>query len=334
MSGVIEYRNVPVNFDISDERLFFHQLQYEHLAPVQRNYKNIYFNSEGYVYQQFSIVDEPHRISTLFIKNNRFRNFIKSTFLLAGRIDCKVLFIHDSWTYGYFDWHTEALARLFYMQKHVNLQEYKLLLPVFYLPYKYIFDSLKIFGYDENNIVFLRDSKVYKCKDVSYCNLNTSNGNYNSEIIKDLSVKIKSAISPNSTAEKLIYVSRRKAKNRKITNESEVEKVLVAAGFDVVYSEELAYFEQIALFSTAKWLVSNHGAALTNMMFMNSGTNVLELREENDTHNNCYFSLAAALNLNYFYQKCRSVDKTEDRIGDIYVDINQLKEILQKYLQK
>lgn len=332
MSGVTEYRNVPVNFDISDERLFSHQLQYKHLGPALRNYKNVYFNSEGYVYQRFNIVDEPYRISTLYIKNNRFRSFIKSTFLLAGKIDDKALFIHDSWTYGYFDWHTEALARLYYIQQHFNPQEYKLLLPVFYLPYKYIFDSLKMFGYDEKNIILLKDSKVYKCKDISYCNLNTLNGNYNSEIIRDVAGKIKSAINPDSTADRLIYVSRRKAKNRKIANESEVEQVLVAAGFDIVYSEDLAYYEQIALFSTAKWLISNHGAALTNMMFMNSGTNVLELREENDTHNNCYFSLASALKLNYFYQKCRSVDKTDDRIGNIYVDTNHLKEILLKYL--
>lgn len=332
MSGVIEYRNVPVNFDILDECLFLHELKYEHLAPVLRNYKRVYFNSEGYVYQQFNIVDEPYRISTLSIKNNRFKNFIKSTFLLAGKIDKKVLFIHDSWTHGYFDWHTEALARLCYIQQHFNLQEYKLLLPVSYLPYKYIFDSLKIFGYDENNIVFLRDSKVYKCKDVSYCNLNTLNGNYNSEIIKDVSVKIKSAISPNSTAEKLIYVSRRKALKRKVVNEKEVENTLVSFGFEVVYPEELSYSEQVVLFSCAKWLISIHGAGLTNMLFMKEGQNVLELREENDDHNNCYFSLASTMHLNYFYLKCKSAAKSNDHVGDLLVDTVSLKWLLLKYL--
>lgn len=42
------------------------------------------------------------------------------------------------------------------------------------------------------------------------------------------------------------------------------------------------------------------------MLFMEADTAVLEFRHQGDTHNNCYFSLASALNIKYFYQTCQS----------------------------
>ena len=62
----------------------------------------------------------------------------------------------------------------------------------------------------------------------------------------------------------------------------------------------------------AKYLISNHGAGLTNMLFMKAGGNVLELRHRGDKHNNCYFSLASTLRLNYYYQLCDSENNIED----------------------
>ena len=71
----------------------------------------------------------------------------------------------------------------------------------------------------------------------------------------------------------------------------------------------------------AKYLISNHGAGLTNMLFMQAGTSVLELRRENDGHNNCYFAQASALNLKYYYQLCKSEnDDTDTYTANLIVD--------------
>ena len=37
------------------------------------------------------------------------------------------------------------------------------------------------------------------------------------------------------------------------------------------------------------------------MLFLNEKTNLIEIRNKNDKHNNAFFSMASALNLNYFY---------------------------------
>jgi capsular polysaccharide biosynthesis protein len=64
--------------------------------------------------------------------------------------------------------------------------------------------------------------------------------------------------------------------------------------------------------SRARFFVSNHGAGLTNMLFVRGGGRVLELRHRADNVNNCYFTMASALGLEYFYQTCPSDDPSGD----------------------
>src|SRR5688500_19312228 len=56
-------------------------------------------------------------------------------------------------------------------------------------------------------------------------------------------------------------------------------------------SDLLSFEEQVKLLSRARYVVSNHGAGLTNMLFMRDDTKVLELRHRSDYINNCYFIL-------------------------------------------
>jgi capsular polysaccharide biosynthesis protein len=83
-------------------------------------------------------------------------------------------------------------------------------------------------------------------------------------------------------------------------------------GFRVVYAEDHTFEEQVEMASRARFFVSNHGAGLTNMLFMRDGGRVLELRHHADSINNCYFTMASALGLEYFYQTCRPGDPSED----------------------
>jgi capsular polysaccharide biosynthesis protein len=98
------------------------------------------------------------------------------------------------------------------------------------------------------------------------------------------------------------------------------------SGFQIVHFEELSFMEQATLCSRAHFLIGNHGAGLTNMLFMASGGSVLEFRKKADAKNNCYFSLASALGLDYFYQTCSSDTPEEDpNTADIIVDVSALE---------
>ena len=62
------------------------------------------------------------------------------------------------------------------------------------------------------------------------------------------------------------------------------------------------------------------------MLFMESGGSVLELRKNADAKSNCYFSLASALGLDYFYQTCVSDTPEESaNTADIIVDLSALE---------
>ncbi len=89
--------------------------------------------------------------------------------------------------------------------------------------------------------------------------------------------------------------------------------------------------EQIHLFNSVKWLVSIHGAGLTNMIFMNKGCHILELRNKDDKDNNCYFSLASAVGLNYYYLE-NATDNSNTNVGNFFIDPKKFEEVLQKYV--
>lgn len=70
---------------------------------------------------------------------------------------------------------------------------------------------------------------------------------------------------------KKIFISRRKTSLSRITNEVEVAELFRQNGFQVICTEDLSYKEQVELFSSASCIVGASGAALTNLVYCNSG---------------------------------------------------------------
>lgn len=76
---------------------------------------------------------------------------------------------------------------------------------------------------------------------------------------------------------KKIYVSRGDVKWRNIVNERVLISILLKKGFEVVSMDGKTLEEQISIFSGAKVIVAGHGAALTNLLYCNKETKVIEL---------------------------------------------------------
>jgi capsular polysaccharide biosynthesis protein len=126
-----------------------------------------------------------------------------------------------------------------------------------------------------------------------------------------------------------IYISRHAAGRRRVVNEDEISPVLTRFGFQTVRMEELPFQDQVKVMSKARYVVSNHGAGLTNMLFMKDGARVLELRHVSDYVNNCYFVLASALKFDYFYQLCApKPDQADPHTADLVVDQQELEKNL------
>ncbi|HEY9605630.1 MAG TPA: glycosyltransferase family 61 protein [Allocoleopsis sp.] len=97
-----------------------------------------------------------------------------------------------------------------------------------------------------------------------------------------------------------IYISRANASYRRTLNEVEVTDVLKELGFKIVRLELMTVAEQAILFNCAQVVVAPHGAGLTNIVFCQPGTKVIEFFSPQYV-NVCYWSLANQVRLDYYY---------------------------------
>jgi tetratricopeptide (TPR) repeat protein len=97
-----------------------------------------------------------------------------------------------------------------------------------------------------------------------------------------------------------VYITRQHTKNRRIINESAVIEFLQTLGFESVALETLSVQEQAALFARAAVIVAPHGGGLTNTVFCQPGTKIIELFSPNYIYP-CYWFISNHLNLDYYY---------------------------------
>ena len=103
-------------------------------------------------------------------------------------------------------------------------------------------------------------------------------------------------IDPESQRTERVFVSRKRASMRWITNEDALARRLESADFASYCLEELAFPAQMDLFSRARTVIAPHGAGLTNLLFA-TDCGVIEIFPGKPL--NHYRLLSAALDLEY-----------------------------------
>ncbi|VXD10804.1 tetratricopeptide repeat protein [Planktothrix paucivesiculata] len=104
----------------------------------------------------------------------------------------------------------------------------------------------------------------------------------------------------NSPKFKRIYITRNSAKSRRILNENELLAVLQPLGFEYIQLESMSVLEQAALFSQAEIIIAPHGSGLTNLVFCQPQTQVIELFSPNYVYH-CYWWISNLVGLDYSY---------------------------------
>lgn len=319
-------RNLPVNFDHDHLPLFKHEL--ERTIPQIRllKFRDVRVSSDGLLFTGFRILPEsfafPNHLDQW--KRRSVLKFLWTNYF--GRrlrhVNGEVLWITDYWSREYFHWIADALSRLFVMRD--RLHDLILTLPAGYEDLDYVRSSLKAFAV--KRIDFIKPDETLHCRNLLLPTPAAPSGHYNAEVIRGVRDVLLSAYTDSKDQSDRIYISRHRATKRRIANEDEVESILHQFGFETVRAEDLSFVRQVQTFSRAQYLVSNHGAGLTNMLFMKRNGSVLELRHQMDHINNCYFTLASALNLNYFYQTCEpSSADPNPHTADLIVDPKTLE---------
>ena len=87
------------------------------------------------------------------------------------------------------------------------------------------------------------------------------------------------------------------AKTRKIINSDEL--LLALKGWETVELESMTIKEQMKTFAEASHIVAAHGAGLTNLLWCNPGTKVVEIQDPKMIHKKVYPVLSHHLGLDH-----------------------------------
>ena len=324
-SETLAKRKLPVNFDQAQLPIFEGELQRSIPQSRLLRFKNIRVSSEGLLFKGTRILPEsfafPNHLEEW--KMRSVLKFFAKNYVVrrTRRSDSEALWITDYGSNGYFHWIADALARLYVVRDRID--DLLLLLPAGYQNFDYVNSSLTAFGV--KNIEFVGPTEVLECRSLLMPTHTAPSGHYNEAIIRGVRNVLLLAYGESDRGEKF-YISRGHAPKRRIVNEDDISEILSKSGFQTIHAEELSFAQQVQISSRARYLISNHGAGLTNMLFMPENGSVLELRHQTDSINNCYFTLASALNLNYFYQPCRPVsDGPDPHSADLIVNTEELE---------
>lgn len=234
------------------------------------------------------------------------------------------LIVHNHWSTGYHHWLTESLRRLLY----IDPSKYNLIIPEDYP--KFAFDSLDAFSF--KTIIKLPKRTGAKVKEL-VIPPNYKSGYFKQQQLLDLrNILFEHYKVSIKRPKKRIYISRKSATRRKVENELELIDLLKDNGFLILELEDFYFSEQVKLFSDCEILISIHGAGLTNCIFMQENTYLLEFYKQGTFINYCFERMANELNINYDRQLCIGGKNIETHVDktDLIVDINLVAEYLKR----
>ncbi len=310
----------PENYNPAERSLFYdenfsfdipgvHLFELNNVRVTNRSVVEKYFLISNFTqHTNFSIIDI-------------YKEIVRLAVYKKENVDLGILGIQD-WANNYFHWMTEMLPRILAMRNQYPL--IPVVIPSNYLNYPFIVESLDLFKIDVKIFDVRHSLKIDKL----YATPIPHVGRFNEGLMHFFRDKFIQEFAPVPQPFRLLYVSRDKAKRRKIRNENYVYELLAKKGFEKLVLENIPLKHQVKLFQEARVVIGCHGAGLTNIMFMQKKQSVIELKANNNNYW-CYFSLARVFGLKYYYS-LNNGHVANHRDADIDIDIDALNLLISK----
>jgi len=310
-------RKKPINLIQRDEVLFQNEFEKFFETKTLIKNKNVTIFSNGLTFRKRLLLE--FYINPPITFKTKLKYLIKTFFKLFSirsiSILEKGLIITDASSKGFFHWFGDTLQKLEAIEdSKIDLSNYTILIPSEVLN-SYSKNTL---GKYKFNYSILNKSDLVYVKEAIFVPLLAESGNFRPHLAKKISERFR--LKTESKNLKRIYVSRLKAEKRKLINEEIIYPLLIKNNFSILYTEEIDFSEQLNIFSNCNVLISMHGAALTNMLWMPFGSRVMEIRLKNDSINNCYFTLASDLGHSYYYCLSDSTNNKSTQLTDFRIE--------------
>lgn len=260
-----------------------------------------------------------------FIRNIRF---CISTLLLQKKIKAisKAVWVTDKYSSNYFHWINDVLPKLVLLEQRGI--KAAVLLPKNLSNSKFILGSLELMGWDH---IIVERENLLLVKKLFVPDHTAGSGNQNPIYFREVVLKLSKTTKSNKN--RRIFITRRNSSTRNIVPLDPFENLLKSKGIEIVEAESLTFIEQKNLFSECSHLIGVHGAGLTNMIFMQPKSKVLEIRRNDDQHNYCYFSMANIINIRYYYFLAGSANaSTVVQEDNFIVDLKRIEVLIDSFI--
>ncbi|NEQ74073.1 MAG: DUF563 domain-containing protein [Okeania sp. SIO2C9] len=200
----------------------------------------------------------------------------------------------------YFHWVVDLLPRIEVLRQGINLEQIDwFLVNNYQQPFQQ--ETLKILGIPEEKILASDRHPYIQAEELVVPSYPSYLGWLQPWGVKFLrEVFLKERIIEKSGLPERIYISRSNARYRRVMNEPEVVEVLSKFGFTCITPESMSLETQIAIFAHAKIIVAPHGSGLTNIVFCNPETKIIELFSP-DYLRYYYWHISQLLGLEHYF---------------------------------
>ncbi|MGH7884442.1 MAG: glycosyltransferase family 61 protein, partial [Thermodesulfobacteriota bacterium] len=243
----------------------------------------------------------------------------------------KVALLSSNAHQRYYHWMFDILPRINLLQRsNINVDAY-----IINNSLNFQKESLKIIGLPQDKIINPNQNSHFIIEELIVPSLPGASNIVTKESCDFLR---KTFIKSSYKSSLNLYLSRKDAATRRIVNEDETISLLEKYDFKIITLDNLTVEEQVDIFSRAKIIVGPHGAGFSNIVFCNSGADIIELMPEN-YFNPCFWSISNAISLNHKIIECRPKYFESNRKifkeyikHDIFVDLNELESVLKETL--
>lgn len=231
------------------------------------------------------------------------------------------VFIGEKWGgWNYFHYVFSSLPKLAFYLKNISFDR------IIHnsIKKKFVKDSLTYLGINLDSIICMDDYPkivVQKLNAVSPIGWGVNPNRESCFKIRDL---FKNEF---QKGKRKIYISRKNSSSRKLLNEDQIIDFLLKQDFEIIFLENMDFIAQVKLFSESEIVIAPHGAGLTNLVWCNSGTKVIEIQSPLYV-GLCYWLVSNSVDLDYHYVVGNGFDSNnpwKDGSSDYIVDLNNFK---------
>ena len=234
----------------------------------------------------------------------------------AKRLEGRHMMLLNQWWENHFHWFADTLTRAALLPIEQD-HETRVLVPAGLTRLQ--MDSLEMIGLRSDRLVFV-DHQHVQVDELVFPSFAGRPG----YPPRRAAAWLRDRLAPGrATGRRRLWVSRAAATRGQVANEAAVVRMLARHGFEAVQPETQPLVSQMELFASAEVVVAPHGAGLANLVAARDAT-VIELQSERWWGNGCYYALADALDLDYWYLMCESTPR-----GHLAVDLPTLEATLE-----